>query len=183
MFDNYLDFDLGIRMVELITSIVCTWYFCNLVDWLLHTMSHIPTKIPILKTIHQIHMTHHKQHYPITKLLRSKPYKSGGGEFAFGPVILVLYTILYLILPKRIIWIVLIQSTAFLLVSDKLHVEYHLQGSWLERFDWFLRRRERHFWHHKHLRQNMSLGGIDPVFDHLFKTYHDAPDTEKRLKN
>ena len=105
MFVNFIDFDLDIRMVELFISVICTWYFCNLVDWLLHTMSHIPTKIPILKTIHQIHMTHHKQHYPITKLLRSKPYKSGGGEFAFGPVILVLYTIYTIVKPHYVLYL------------------------------------------------------------------------------
>lgn len=173
---------MDLNILELVFSTICTWYFCNLVDWLLHTMSHIPTKFPILKKIHQIHMNHHKQQYPISKLLQSKPYKSGGGEFAFGPVILLLFMVLYLILPGRIIWIVLAQSTLFLLVSDRLHVEYHLKGSYLERFDWFLRRRERHFWHHKHLRQNMSLGGIDPIFDHLFRTYHDVSAKQKWIE-
>ena len=151
-----------------------TWYFCNLVDWLLHSMSHIPTKLPIIKTIHRIHMTHHKVHYPITKLLRSKPYMSGGGELAFGPIMALIYGIICILLPLKFALIVLIESTTFLFVSDQLHVQYHLQGSYLERFDWFQRRRERHFWHHKHLRENMSLGGIDPVFDRLFRTYHEV---------
>ena len=119
-------------------------------------------------------MTHHKVHYPITKLLRPSSYNSGGGEFAFGPIIAMIYFIIYILLPTRIAFVVLLECTLFLFVSDRLHVEYHMQGSYLEKFDWFLRRRERHFWHHKHLRENMSLGGIDPVFDHLFKTYHEV---------
>ena len=151
-----------------------TWYFCNLMDWLLHTMSHIQTKLPLLKTIHHIHMTHHKVHYPITKLLRAKPYMSGGGELAFGPIIALIYGVIYMSFPFRFSWLVILESTLFLFVSDQLHVQYHLQGSYLERVGWFQRRRERHFWHHKHLRENMSLGGIDPVFDHLFKTYHEV---------
>ena len=48
---------------------------------------------------------------------------------------------------------------------------YHVQGSWLERYTWFIQRRMRHFWHHRHLRENMSLGGIDPVCDRIFGTY------------
>ena len=106
MLKTSLNFNFDLSIIELVLWTICTWYFCNLMDWLLHTMSHIPTKIPILNTIHRIHMTHHKLHYPITKLLRSKPYKSGGGEFAFGPIIVLLYTLLYLLLPTRIIWIV-----------------------------------------------------------------------------
>ena len=161
-------------VMEFACITVITWYFCNLTDWSLHTMSHIPTKLPVVKTIHHIHMTHHKVHYPISKLLRPEPYKSGGGEFAFGPIIALIYGIIYISFPTSIALVVLIETTLFLFVSDRLHVEYHVEGSYLERFDWFLRRRERHFWHHKHLRQNMSLGGIDPVFDHLFKTYHEV---------
>ena len=79
-----------------------------------------------------------------------------------------------MLLPLKFYLVVLLESTLFIFVSDHLHVQYHLKGSYLERFDWFQRRRQRHFWHHKHLRENMSLGGIDPVFDHLFKTYREV---------
>ena len=48
---------------------------------------------------------------------------------------------------------------------------FHIAGSWLEQYDWFMTRRYRHFYHHGHLRQNMSLGGIDPTFDLAFGTY------------
>ena len=176
--DIGINFDLSQTVFESTFVTIATWYFCNLMDWILHTMSHIPSKLPILKTIHHIHMTHHKMHYPITKLLQPVPYKSGGGEIAFGPIIFLMFSIIYLVLPIRISVVVILESTIFLLVSDRLHVEYHLKGSYLERFGWFMRRRERHFWHHKHLRQNMSLGGIDPVFDHLFKTYHEVEDDD-----
>ena len=174
--DIGINFDLSQTVFESTFVTIATWYFCNLMDWILHTMSHIPSKLPILKTIHHIHMTHHKMHYPITKLLQPVPYKSGGGEIAFGPIIFLLFFIIYFVLPIRISVVVILEATIFLLISDRLHVEYHLKGSYLERFEWFMRRRERHFWHHKHLRQNMSLGGIDPVFDHLFKTYHEVED-------
>lgn len=178
MYDDFY-FVPALTMSELLCTTVATWYFCNLMDWLLHTMSHMPTRLPVLKTIHRIHMTHHKIHYPITKLLRPEPYNSGGGELAFGPIIAIIYGIIYILLPVRIAWVVLLESTLFLLASDRLHVEYHVQGSYLERFDWFLRRRERHFWHHKHLRENMSLGGIDPVFDHVFKTYREVKNAKE----
>ena len=163
-----------ISAFEFVCITIITWYFCNLLDWSLHTMSHIPTKLPIIKTIHRIHMAHHKVHYPITKLLRTKPYMSGGGDLAFGPIIALISGIIYMLLPLKFYLVVLLESTLFIFVSDHLHVQYHLKGSYLERFDWFQRRRQRHFWHHKHLRENMSLGGIDPVFDHLFKTYREV---------
>ena len=46
-----------------------------------------------------------------------------------------------------------------------------MRGSWLEKYEWFQVRRLRHFHHHRHLRQNMSLGGIDPTFDIFFGTF------------
>jgi hypothetical protein len=63
------------------------------------------------------------------------------------------------------------ESFSFLVVSDKLHDCYHIEGHWLERYDWFLQRRERHFQHHWIHKQNLSLGGMDPVFDKLFGSY------------
>ena len=32
-------------------------------------------------------------------------------------------------------------------------------------------RRKRHFYHHGHHMKNMSLGGIDPVFDRVMNTF------------
>jgi sterol desaturase/sphingolipid hydroxylase (fatty acid hydroxylase superfamily) len=57
------------------------------------------------------------------------------------------------------------------LTAPSLRHRFHIAGSWLEQFEWFQSRRYRHFYHHGHLRQNMSLGGIDPTFDLLFGTY------------
>lgn len=116
-------------------------------------------------------MVHHKIHYPVGNLLRPAPYTSGGGAKAFGPVILAIAAGLFALLPLRIAIIVMLQAAAFLIASDKLHMHYHIKGSWLERFQWFQDRRMRHFYHHGHLRDHMSLGGIDPVFDRLLGTY------------
>ena len=117
-----------ISAFEFVCITIITWYFCNLLDWSLHTMSHIPTKLPIIKTIHRIHMAHHKVHYPITKLLRTKPYMSGGGDLAFGPSIALISGIIYMLLPLKFYLVVLLESTLFIFVSDHLHVQYHLKG-------------------------------------------------------
>ena len=64
-----------------------------------------------------------------------------------------------------------VECALYLLVSDHLHQQYHVDGSWLEQFDWFMRRRERHFYHHYHMKRNMSLGGMDSTVDRLLHTY------------
>lgn len=116
-------------------------------------------------------MQHHKDHYPVGKLCQPAPYRDGGGTYAFGPIILSIWALAFKILPKRLFALFFFESALFLYVSDHLHAQYHIQGSYLERYSWFLERRYRHFWHHGHLRQNMSLGGIDTIFDKLFGTY------------
>ena len=146
-------------------------------------MSHIPTKIPILSTIHKIHMTHHKNHYPIKNLLKPTPYISGGGGKAFVPLVGLIYLTAWLILrsptigieyPVWMYYTFVSESFLFLVVSDYLHTQYHVDGSALEKFEWFRIRRERHFYHHRHLRMNMSLGGVSSTFDRAFGTFHDT---------
>lgn len=160
------------------TLAVVTWYVCNLSDWALHTLSHIPTKLPFLQDLHRTHMAHHKIAYPVNSLLKDPPYHGFGGEFAFAPLVMGIWFIIYLIVPLQYaIWCI-VQSILFAYVSDYLHTHYHIRETWMEKYAWFRERRKRHFYHHHHLRMNMSLGGIDPVFDRLFGTYHTALDKE-----
>mmetsp|Transcript_39207 Transcript_39207/g.77082 ORF Transcript_39207/g.77082 Transcript_39207/m.77082 type:complete len:174 (-) Transcript_39207:119-640(-) len=163
-------------LCEFLLGSVGTWYLCNLSDWGLHTLSHIHTRLPLLQTLHSVHMAHHKESYPVGKLLKDPPYSGQKGEFVFAPLVFCIWFLCYLCLPLRFALLVVIESTLFSYVSNYLHQHYHLKGSWLEKYKWFQDRRNRHYYHHHHLRKNMSLGGLDPVFDKLFGTYNHSKD-------
>ena len=153
---------------------VVTWVCSNSIEWALHVLAHQRINLPVLRDIHKIHMEHHRLHYPIKHLLLPGPYKSGGGALAFGPIVATILVCAFALLKLRYFFIFSIESMSFLGVSVYLHDQFHIQGSWLERYDWFLKRRYRHFWHHGHLLENMSLGGIDPSCDKLFGTFQEV---------
>jgi sterol desaturase/sphingolipid hydroxylase (fatty acid hydroxylase superfamily) len=125
--------------------------------------------------------------YPTSALLAPPPYKGGDsmawppptGAFAFLPMVAAAYVAAFALLPINWPLLFIAESFSFLVVSDKLHDCYHIEGHWLERYDWFLQRRERHFQHHRIHKQNLSLGGMDPVFDKLFGSYAEPGVTGK----
>jgi sterol desaturase/sphingolipid hydroxylase (fatty acid hydroxylase superfamily) len=47
--------------------------------------------------------------------------------------------------------------------------EYHVEGSWLQRFAWFRRQQELHFVHHRHAYSN--FGVIHFFWDRILGTY------------
>jgi hypothetical protein len=103
-----------------------TWQVTNLVEWLLHTLSHLPgcRHAPILRDIHRIHMEHHKTHYPVSRLLREPPYKDGGGTLAFGPIVLAVLVSAFLALPRDLFTIFACESLTLLGASTYLHDQY-----------------------------------------------------------
>ena len=159
-----------------------SWQICNFLEYCLHFLGHIRIPIFPFSEIHRIHMIHHKIHYPYNKLLSEDDYIDGGGAFAFGPLIILLALFFYCIIPSFNLYCIFIVE-AFTLVGANtyLHSQFHIKGSWLEKYEWFIHRRYLHFYHHGHLTNNMSLGGTDPTIDKLMKTYHevDIPVNEK----
>jgi hypothetical protein len=150
------------------------WQFTNLVEWGLHALSHKRFDLPFLRDLHRIHMEHHKRHYPIGKLLRDGPYRDGGGATVFLPLISLIVLAAYWMLRTRLFVIFLVEGLGLQAASTYLHDQFHVRGSWLERYAWFLRRRYRHFYHHGHLQKNMSLGGVDKSWDAFFGTFVDV---------
>jgi len=114
-------------------------------------------------------MGHHKVEYPVSKLLRPAPYVGAGGAGAFEPFIEVTHVFSFALfrqlgLTRAFCATFAAWCVAFTLASDYLHGQYHVEGSWLERYGWFMRRRRHHHHHGKHL-ENMSLGGLSNVWD------------------
>ena len=67
-------------------------------------------------------------------------------------------------------FIIISQLLLFAYISDYIHTEIHTFGSWLEKYEWFIHRRNSHFIHHKKHRKNINI--IDYTFDKLNNTYY-----------
>ena len=50
--------------------------------------------------------------------------------------------------------------------------EYHVDGSWLQRFAWFRRKQELHFVHHRHA--NRNFGVVHFFWDRILGTYRNS---------
>jgi len=154
-----------------VAFVIFTWYIVNGIEWVLHMLSHSRIKLPFFRNLHDIHMKHHKVHYPVKHLLKPGPYEDGGGIMVYGPLVLLLAITAFVILPFRYAVIFDVEALTVLSVSTYLHDSFHIEDHWLERYDWFLKQRALHFYHHGHLKKNMSLSGIDTTMDKCMRTF------------
>ena len=113
-------------------------------------------------------------YYPVNKLMDKKPYKTGyyyglsDGIIAHGPIMISIFIISYNILNTYIFLNVSLRIILLILISDYIHTNIHINDSYLEKYDWFLKLRERHFYHHKNIKKNINI--IDNNLDIIFKT-------------
>ena len=89
----------------------------------------------------------------------------------FLPLISCVVLSAYVMLRTRLFVIFMVEAVTLLGCSTHLHDQFHIRGSWLERFEWFQIRRYRHFYHHGHHMKNMSLGGISTSWDKFLLTF------------
>jgi len=117
-------------------------------------------------------MNHHKIYYPVSKLIDKKPYKTGyiynipDGLLAYGPSLFLILSLLYFLFD---FYTLVSEILLFAFLSDYIHTEIHIDGSWLEKYEWFLKKRKLHLLHHKKFMKNMNI--IDHTFDKLKGTY------------
>jgi sterol desaturase/sphingolipid hydroxylase (fatty acid hydroxylase superfamily) len=73
----------------------------------------------------------------------------------------------------------LVVQLAVMLLSFCAHYyidnQYHVAGSWLDRFSWFRRNQQLHFVHHRHGNRNFAV--IDFFWDRLLGTYRSVGTT------
>ncbi len=152
---------------------VITWYTCSLIEWGLHKLSHFN----YLHAIHHIHMNHHMI-YPPGQLLQKLPYLSGDGNaflpLIIGIVLICCSTLSHFGISKYGVVLFVIECSIYLYVSDYMHQNFHIEGCWLEKYEWFIERRNFHFYHHYHWDMNMSLGAMDRTIDYVMNTYKKA---------
>jgi sterol desaturase/sphingolipid hydroxylase (fatty acid hydroxylase superfamily) len=77
----------------------------------------------------------------------------------------------FLLLPFSLAIAVMATLLASLILHAHLHVQYHLDRSWWQRFAWFRRRQFLHRIHHE--RPDKNFGVMDSMWDHFLGTYSD----------
>ena len=150
-------------------NIIIGFFIYNLFENLIHKFTHCRYN----SYLKYYHSKHHKISYPLNKLLDYSPYKYESYAFLiFGPYMVSYAGILYYIFDWDSYIIIITENVILLFISDHLHSNYHIKDSYLEKYNWFLKRRELHLNHHKNINTNYSLGGLTYIFDKYFKTYN-----------
>jgi sterol desaturase/sphingolipid hydroxylase (fatty acid hydroxylase superfamily) len=84
---------------------------------------------------------------------------------------------LFFVLPLNLFVVMALASAASFYAHVFIDKEYHVEGSRLERFAWFRRKRQLHFAHHLHANSNFAV--IDFFWDRMLGTYR-KPDQDIR---
>ena len=112
------------------------------------------------------HINFHHTQYADDHLV-SRTYLGGEGNitpYFLIPVFLV-GGCAYFLLPLNLFVVMIIASAAHVFFNR----EYHVEGSRLQRFEWFGRQQELHFVHHRHA--NSNFGVIHFFWDKILGTY------------
>ena len=129
---------------------------------------------PIGGRLFRNHINYHHAYYCKDHMVsdRSRGEEGNNTPYFMIPVLLV-GTASYFLLPFDLFLV----QTAACAASFYAHVffdkEYHVDGSWLQRFAWFRRKQELHFAHHRHAGSNFAV--IDFFWDRLLGTFR-GPD-------
>ena len=75
--------------------------------------------------------------YPPNKLIDTT-YRQANGIYAFGPFLFLFFVVIpFIILNFKWACIFSIESLLLTYFVDKLHTHYHLEGSFLEKYEFF----------------------------------------------
>ena len=154
-------------------SFLPTWYFYHLMEYIIHTLSH---NRKYGSYIYRAHLNHHKV-YPISQFSGKLPFKYskivGIPETfcVYFPFIVIITIGFRLLLPYDLFIFVCSETYLLLFISDYIHTQIHIDGSWLETYPTFMKLRKYHYLHHLRRSKNMSLSGLDTIYDQLFDTY------------
>jgi sterol desaturase/sphingolipid hydroxylase (fatty acid hydroxylase superfamily) len=116
------------------------------------------------------HIRFHHTYYAKDHLLSPEYLGDEGNNtpFFFIPVLLV-GICTYLVLPIDLFVVQVVACAASFYAHVLFDKQYHIQGSWFQRFAWFRRKQELHFVHHRHADSNFAV--IDFFWDRMLGTY------------
>ena len=151
----------------MIFKIVASYCLFNMTEYFFHKLGHFRSRY---NYIYDLHIVHHKEHYPATRLLSDKYRSRNEGIIAYTPPTIVLILFLFSLLDRSTFYHVFLQLLFHTITNDYIHTQIHTKNSWLERYKWFLESRRLHFIHHNKFTKNLSFG-YDYSMDKLNGSY------------
>ena len=111
-------------MIQYIGLFIATHLLYNTIEYAYHVLGHYKHKY---NYIYKLHITHHKDYYPIT-LLQSDIYKSNHeGFIAYTPPSLLLLIIFYNVLPVVYFYYIITQLFISASINNYIHTQIHLK--------------------------------------------------------
>jgi sterol desaturase/sphingolipid hydroxylase (fatty acid hydroxylase superfamily) len=152
----------------MINTLIIGFAVYNLIEYSFHRIAHVTHKYNFVYIAHK----KHHQHYPPSDLLSKQYRTSGEGIVAFSvPSLFVLIFMYFSIIPLETFKILMCEFIFLTILSDFIHTQLHIEGSYLEKYDWFNEIRRLHLIHHKKFNKNLSFGGLSYIPDKLIGTY------------
>jgi hypothetical protein len=134
---------------------VATYYYMAFVQTLLHRFFGHKDRI------HPIYQTHAKGHhakYPPNRLITDVWVDSERHVMWYFAIPLIPGSLVMWYFFGPWLFVSHVASLAFTFWSHiYLHKQYHIRGTWWERFKWFQKKRELHFIHHRHAMANFAV--------------------------
>ena len=119
------------------------------------------------------HINYHHAYYARGHLAMAVPEGNEGNNTPYFLVpVLLAGVVAFAVLPRALFVAMTCAAAASFFAHVYLDKAYHVEGSYLERFAWFRRKRQLHFVHHVHANSNFAV--IDFFWDRLLGTYREA---------
>jgi|SRR5579863_583491 len=155
------------EVLLVLATALATHYFMSFVQTLMHrALGHQPIGGRFFRN----HINFHHAYYCKDHLV-SQTYQGDQGNntpYFFIPVCLV-GMCAFFVLPLYLFMTLTVACATSFYTHVFLDKEYHVAGSRLRRFDWFRRKQELHFIHHRYTNCNFAV--IDFFWDRLLGTY------------
>tara|TARA_B100001123_G_scaffold447495_1_gene605188 strand:- start:464 stop:925 length:462 start_codon:yes stop_codon:yes gene_type:complete len=151
-------------MLNELFVIISNFYFINFIEYVIHKFSHNPKYGGIF---YKYHHKHHTIDYPPNRLT----VKILKEDTTLPIIILILniYLIIYLIIPRYYFYIISIESVSYIYVMNLFHDHYHLIDSPFDKYEWFMKKKLLHHKHHIKTTKNLNLAFN--ITDNFFNTY------------
>jgi hypothetical protein len=155
-----------------LTLAIANYYMTTFSVWFGHWFAHVPRS-----PTRRFHVDGHHAIYPSSTQSRgaSDAYQGGKGGtnsvWSLLPWLLLQVSIEALVLPRWAFALCFLETALLLTAINYVHEQFHLVGSPLERFEWFVRARDVHAIHHD-LPANLMVA--DHLWDRVFGTFTPA---------
>ena len=153
--------------LAVLISMVAIYYVTTLMIWLGHFLPHQPGNL-----LRDFHLGGHHKHYPDSESALSDRFNYGKGRndslVPQLPWLIGLMAALWLALPPGAAIAASLELWTIALLNSYLHLNFHLNHSWLSRYAWFRLARARHHIHHD---RDVNFMVVDHFWDRRFGTF------------